>query len=284
MKKKICLLLVLSILILSGCRNAGPAGEFRPEETNMPTTYQTDSANEETGPVFMDPELDSNQTESVSQTESGEEQKADPTTSTRENKPEGGKNENESGKNSDDQNKTSQTEPVKPTDPPVTDNDQTQSSETEPIQTQPKETEPPATTSKETVPKETESPTTDPSATEASTKLDTEAIEPSNNYDEISEILDCNETMELGNSYGASTYGWKVDMSLNEDNSGFHFGSWVFAYEGQDQLNLAAYTQVDFLYREMQSRYPGLDLSGIRFRVHAFACGDGLYEVRVYYA
>ena len=147
MKKKICLLLVLSILILSGCRNAGPAGEFRPEETNMPTTYQTDSANEETGPVFMDPELDSNQTESVSQTESGEEQKADPTTSTRENKPEGGKNENESGKNSDDQNKTSQTEPVKPTDPPVTDNDQTQSSETEPIQTQPKETEPPATES-----------------------------------------------------------------------------------------------------------------------------------------
>ena len=114
--------------------------------------------------------------------------------------------------------------------------------------------------------------------------MDTEVIEPSNNYDEISEILDCNETMELGNSYGASTYGWKVDMSLNEDNSGFHFGSWVFAYEGQDQLNHAAYTQVDFLYREMQSRYPGLDLSGIRFRVHAFACGDGLYEVRVYYA
>ena len=280
MKKKICLLLVLTILILSGCRNAGPAGEI----TSTPTTYQTDSANEESGPVFTDPEQDSTHTESVSQTEGSDETKADPTTSTREDLTDNQKKENESGKNSDDQSQTSQTEPVKPTDQPDPRPPETQPSETKPIQTQPKETEPPETTPKETVPKETEPPATEPPATEASTKLDTEAIEPSNNYDEISEILDCNETMELGNSYGASTYGWKVDMSLNEDNSGFHFGSWVFAYEGQDQLNLAAYTQVDFLYREMQSRYPGLDLSGIRFRVHAFACGDGLYEVRVYYA
>ena len=59
MKQKIAIFLALTILILSGCRNAGPAGEFRPEETNMPTTYQTDSANEESGPDFTDPELDS---------------------------------------------------------------------------------------------------------------------------------------------------------------------------------------------------------------------------------
>mgnify|MGYP003505928011 CR=1 FL=1 len=80
MKKKICLLLVLSILILSGCRNAGPAGEF----TSTPTTYQTDSVNEESGPVFTDPEQDSNHTESVSQTEGSDETKPDPSTSTRE--------------------------------------------------------------------------------------------------------------------------------------------------------------------------------------------------------
>lgn len=280
MKKPILILLALSILILSGCRNTGPAGEI----TSTPITYQTDSVNGESRPVFTDPEQDSNHTESVSQTEGSDETKPDPTTSMRENLTDNQKKENESGKNSDDQSQTSQTEPLKPTTPDVYGPAETQPSETEPIHTQPKETETPATTSKETVPKETEPPTTEPSATEASTKLDTEVIEPSNNYDEISEILDCNETMELGNSYGASTYGWKVDMSLNEDNSGFHFSSWVFAYEGQDQLNHAAYTQVDFLYREMQSRYPGLDLSGIRFRVHAFACGDGLYEVRVYYA
>ena len=166
MKKKICLLLVLTILILSGCRNAGPAVEI----TSTPTTYQTDSANEESGPVFTDPEQDSNHAESVSQTEGSDETKADPTTSTREDLTDNQKKENESGKDSDDQNKTSQTEPVKPTDQPDPRPPETQPSETEPIQTQPKETEPPATTPKETVPKETEPPATEPPATEAPTE------------------------------------------------------------------------------------------------------------------
>ena len=162
MKKKICLLLVLTILILSGCRNAGPAGEI----TSTPTTYQTDSANEESGPVFTDSEQDSNHTESVSQTEPGAEKKPDPTTSTRDNKPEGGEIQNESGKDSD----ISHTEPAKPTDAPVTRPPETQPAETEPIQTQPKETEPPEITPKETVPKETEAPATEPPATEAPTE------------------------------------------------------------------------------------------------------------------
>ena len=125
MKKKICLLLVLTILILSGCRNAGPAGEI----TSTPTTYQTDSVNEESGPAFTDPEQDSNHAESVSQTEPGAEKKPDPTTSTRDNNPEGGETKNESGKDSD----ISQTEPAKPTDAPVTRPPETQPSETEPI-------------------------------------------------------------------------------------------------------------------------------------------------------
>ena len=166
MKKKICLLLVLSILILSGCRNAGPAGEI----TSTPTTYQTDSANEKSGPVFTDPEQDSNHTESVSQTEPGAEKKPDSTTSTRDNNPEGGETKNESGKDSYDQSQTSQTEPVKPTNPDVYRPAETQPSKTEPIQTQPKETEPPETTPKETVPKETEPPATEPPATEAPTE------------------------------------------------------------------------------------------------------------------
>ena len=158
MKKKICLLLVLTILILSGCRNAGPAGEI----TSTPTTYQTDSANEESGPVFTDPEQDSNPTESVSPTEGTDETKPDPTTSTREDLTDNQKKENESGKNSD----ISQTEPAKPTDAPVTRPPETQPAETKPIQTQPKETEPPETT----VPKETEPPATEPPATEAPTE------------------------------------------------------------------------------------------------------------------
>ena len=166
MKKKICLLLVLTILIFSGCRNAGPAGEI----TSTPTTYQTDSANEESGPVFTDPAQDSNHTESVSQTEGSDGTKHDPTTSTREDLTDNQKKENESGKNSDDQSHTTQTEPVKSTDPDVNGPAETQPSETKPIQTQPKETEPSETTPKETVPKETEPPATEPPATEAPTE------------------------------------------------------------------------------------------------------------------
>ena len=109
MKKIIAILLILSILILSGCRNAGPAGEFSSEETSTPTTHQTDSENQNSGPFFTDPENISIPTESVSQTEPGAEKKPDPTTSTRDNKPESGENPNESGKHSDN----SQTEPVK---------------------------------------------------------------------------------------------------------------------------------------------------------------------------
>lgn len=170
MKKIIAFILALTILILGGCRNAGPAGEFRPEETTTSPTHQTDPVNDLQGPEISDPGVETDPTESVSQTAPEDDAKHVPTTSTRENKPEGNADKNESGKNSDDQNKNSQTEPVKPTDPPVTRPAETQPAETKPTETQPKETEPPAATPKETVPEETEAPVTEPPATEAPTE------------------------------------------------------------------------------------------------------------------
>ena len=166
MKKLILILLALSILILSGCRNAGPAGEIRPNATDTNPTSQTDPEIDKMGPAISDLEPDHDSTESVLHTESSDETKPEQTTSTRENNPEGGENKNESGKHSDN----SQTEPVKSTAPPVTRPPETQPADTEPIQTQPKETEPPETTAKETVPKETEAPATEPPATEAPTE------------------------------------------------------------------------------------------------------------------
>ena len=166
MKKLILIQLALSILILSGCRNAGPAGEIRPNATDTNPTSQTDPEIDKMGPAISDLEPDHDSTESVLHTESSDETKPEQTTSTRENNPEGGENKNESGKHSDN----SQTEPVKSTDPPVTRPPETQPAETEPIQTQPKETEPPEITPKETVPKETEAPATEPPATEAPTE------------------------------------------------------------------------------------------------------------------
>lgn len=136
----------------------------------------------------------------------------------------------------------------------------------EPPATEPPVTEPPVTEPPATVPLETTIPPTEPPAVEE---------DP---------LLDCQEAMDVGNTHGAASYGWIVDPSLNEDNAGFHFGSWVFPQDGQKRLNAEAIGQVDFLYREMKRLYPDLDLSGIRFRVHAFVCADGTYEVRAYYA
>ena len=96
--------------------------------------------------------------------------------------------------------------------------------------------------------------------------------------------LDCEAAMNIGNQYGTETYGWIVDLSLNESNAGFNFGSWSFAEDGQAALDAAGIGQIDFLYNSLKAAYPDMEITGIRFRVHAFACGDGLYEVRVYYA
>lgn len=101
---------------------------------------------------------------------------------------------------------------------------------------------------------------------------------------ETSAVLDCELAMNAGNQYGSDVYGWIVDSSLNESNAGFNFGSWVFAEDGQAALDAAGIGQIDFLYNSLKAAYPDMEITGIRFRVHAFACGDGLYEVRVYYA
>lgn len=111
-----------------------------------------------------------------------------------------------------------------------------------------------------------------------------EVVPPTESTEALIAGLDCEATMYVGNQYGTAVYEWVVDASLNENNAGFTFGSWVFAEEGQDRLNAAAIGQIDFLYNDLKTAYPDRNISGIRFRVHAFECGDGLYEVRVYYA
>ena len=179
MKKILSILLALSILILSGCRNAGPAGEIRPNATDTNPTSQTDPEIDKKGPAISDPEPDHDSTESVLHTESSDETKPEQTTSTRENNPEGGETQNESGKHSDDQSNNSQTEPVKSTDPPVTRPPETQPAETKPAETHPKETEPKETPPPATQPPETEPPATEPPTTEPpETEQETEATDP----------------------------------------------------------------------------------------------------------
>lgn len=177
------------------------------------------------------------------------------------------------------------TEPKREVKPEQTTAAPTLPPETKPVPTEPEvsatqsepsfATEPPATEPLVTEPPVTEPLVTDPPATVPPTEPPATEEDP---------LLDCQEAMDIGNSHGVASYGWIVDPSLNEGNAGFNFGSWVFLQDGQERLNAEAIGQVNFLYREMKKNYPDLDLSGIRFRVHAFIRSGGTYEVRVYYA
>ena len=238
MKKKICLLLVLTILILSGCRNAGPAGEI----TSTPTTYQTDPEIDKKGPAISEPGLDYNPTESVSQTESSDETKPAPTTSTGDIKPEGGNNQNESGRDSDDQNKTSQTEPVKPTDPPVTRPAETQPVESKPTETQPKETEPPATEAP-TEPEQTEPEETEPAATEITYEFKRQVASYAAQYINAYRGSPCTVLSGMSQvaQYRASQLTWNYGHSTSDKRAAlaaFEYGRYIDATEfGDDASN-----------------------------------------------
>lgn len=153
MKQKNAIFLALSILILSGCQNAGPAGETA---TTSPT-YQTDPEILEAGPVISDPESDQANSESVSQTEDNSTIESAPATTP-------GSSENESGKKQDNKNPEGQKE-TKPTQTEPTEPKETEPSgplETNPPESEPKETTPPETQPLETEPLATEPPTAEP--------------------------------------------------------------------------------------------------------------------------
>ena len=177
------------------------------------------------------------------------------------------------------------TEPARETEQEQTTAAPTLPPETKPVPTEPEVSAPQSELTITTEPPAAEPPVTEPPVTEPLVTDPTATVPPTEPpATEEDPLLDCQEAMDIGNSHGVSSYGWIVDPSLNEGNAGFNFGSWVFPQDGQERLNGEAIGQVDFLYREMKRLYPDLDLSGIRFRVHAFFRSGGTYEVRVYYA
>ena len=98
-------------------------------------------------------------------------------------------------------------------------------------ESEPVSTEPPTETV--LVPEETEDPTVQTEETEP----EEEVIPPTETTEPTIAGLDCEAAMNVGNQYGAATYSWIVDLSLNESNAGFNFGSWVFAEDGQAVLD-----------------------------------------------
>lgn len=140
MKQIIAILLALTILILSGCQNAGPAGEFIDPKTNTTPTHQTDSVNESFNPVFEDPESDLANTESVSQAEDDSTIESIPAATPGSSENESGNEQGNKQPESQKETKPTQTDPTEPKTPALA---PTEPKETTPPATQPPETEPP---------------------------------------------------------------------------------------------------------------------------------------------
>ena len=155
MKKKIVLLLVLAVLVLSVWRLIAQSGVAAPEEGTTIPTHQTD-------PEETEAETVTDPTESVLQTEAG----SDPTAPTDEDPAEDARDQNGSDSKVEAATKPATTEPVKPSAPAQTEPERKATEETKPKPTQPKETVPPETKPKETTPPETKPKPTEPLATE----------------------------------------------------------------------------------------------------------------------
>ena len=99
--------------------------------------------------------------------------------------------------------------------------------------------------------------------------------------EKISTKLDCEEAMACGIQYAVETYGWTYDSSLNADNSGYEFGTFVFEADGQERLNKAAKWNADCLYETSMTYYGYAD--GARINFNIYEQEEGIYVVYMYY-
>ena len=176
MKKKIVLLLVLAVLVLSVWRLIAQSGVAAPEEGTTIPTHQTD-------PEETEAETVTDPTESVLQTEAG----SDPTAPTDEDPAEDARDQNGSDSKVEAATKPATTEPVKPTAPAQTEPERKPAEETKPKPTQPKETVPPETKPKESTPPETKPKETTPPETKPK-PTDPPATEPKVTEPTVTEI------------------------------------------------------------------------------------------------
>ena len=118
-------------------------------------------------------------------------------------------------------------------------------------------------------------------------------------YEEIPYVevtpIDIEAAMAYGNQYAHETYGWTVDFTRDASNSGYNYGTTVFAKEGQEGILRAVRFQADLLYREKtanresmgynpeEAQYRG-DGIYFRFNIYLFEPEMDLYIVELYYA
>lgn len=117
-------------------------------------------------------------------------------------------------------------------------------------------------------------------------------------YEEHEEIpyvevtpIDIEAAMAYGNQYAHETYGWTIDFTRDASNSGYNYGTTVFAKEGQEGILEAVIFQADKLFEEKMEQ---LELRGedhsvygafnICFNIYLFEPEMDLYIVELYYA
>lgn len=241
MKKKIWLIIVLSILILVSCLKAWPAGSDITQNQTIPTVYQTDPEKEE---IWSD-------TTPVTETRAPTVPVSEPQEETKpaESKPSAGNNPTEKPA----EPKPTMPKPTtpKPTEPPKA----TAPAETKPAQTLPPETEatapteiieelaPPITAPPETEPVETVPETTEPAAPEITYEFKRQVASYAAQY--INQYRGSACTVLPGMSqvaqYRAGQLTWNYGHSTADKRAAlahFQYGRYVDATEfGDDPSN-----------------------------------------------
>lgn len=245
MKQIIAIILVLAILILSGCGNPQPAGECQSDWSDTNTVHQTDPETLENESVFEDPKSVQDNPESVSQTEEDSTIESTPAATP-------GSSENESGKKQDNikpegqkETKPSQTDPTEPKATEASGPSSTEPKETLPPETQPPETEPPATEPPTTEPVETEPETeaTDPAVTEITYEFKRQIASYAVQYINAYRGSPCTVLSGMSQvaQYRASQLTWNYGHSTTDKRAAlayYEYGRFIDATEfGDDASN-----------------------------------------------
>lgn len=255
--KKHIIILMLVILVFTGCRNNGNT-QSQNQSERMPVEYNQTEPDQilQTEPENSEPEIPETTLPAIQIPE---------------------------------QTETEATIPFE-TQPPVP----TESETTVPAETQvpePTETEPENPPKTEpTGPSETE-PSTSPPTEPTPTEPEPPQSEPAPTEPEISgDIYSSTEAMAVGNAYAASTYGMSVDYSLGFSNASFEFADAAYVaglkvLGGQSYLNEMVLQKIDSLAANLRGAYGAeTDLSAYRVNCWVEYDDDGeLYWIYVFY-
>ena len=245
MKQKITILLMLTILVFSGCWKTQPAVECQSDPSDTGTVHQTDPVAGETKPVFEAPGDISIPSESVLQSKDDSSIERVPAVTPGQVKNQFGENPDEKVGETNSQTKPSQSDQAEPkatepSDPPENEPKETSSPEMQPPETEPNATEPPSAEQPETEP---EPETTDPAVTEITYEFKRQVAAYAAQYINAYRGSPCTVLSGMSQvaQYRASQLTWNYGHSTADKRAAlaaFEYGRYIDATEfGDDASN-----------------------------------------------